>query len=171
MVTGVTVSRVTPHFDLGRYPALGFRMARYIQKLALLGRERWIGWEIDGVGTEVPGLVLAEDLPEDVLRAHGVMDFSPMPFESFLGLGAALAAGGTLLEEDIEFRLDALQVGMDRGRTRGVTIIPRQLLALMLGEAIEHPRVQQRFREWESVGAVQVLRGDDCYLRITGRLA
>jgi hypothetical protein len=146
-------------------------MARYIQKLALLGRERWIGWEIDGIGTEVPGLVLAEDLPEDVLRAHGVMDFSPMPFESFLGLGAAFTAAGTLLDEDIEFRLDALQVGMDRGRTRGVTIIPRHLLALMLGEAIEHPRVQQRFREWESVGAVQLLRGDDCYLRITGRLA
>jgi len=146
-------------------------MARYIQKLALLGRERWIGWEIDGVGTEVPGLVLADDLAEDELRAHGVKEFSPMPFESFLGLGAALSAGGTLLEEDIEFRLDALQVGMDRGRTRGVTIIPRHLLALMLGEAIEHPRVQQRFREWESVGAVQVLRGDDCYLRITGRLA
>lgn len=148
-------------------------MARYIQKLSLLGRERWIGWEIDGIGTEVPGLVLAEDLSEEDLRAHGVMDFSPMPFESFLGLGAALTAGakGSMLEEDIEFRLDALQVGMDRSRSRGLTIIPRHMLALMLGEAIEHPRVQERFREWEKVGAVQVLRGDDCYLRITGRLA
>ena len=148
-------------------------MARYIQKLSLLGRERWIGWEIDGVGTEVPGLVLAEDLSDEDLRAHGVMDFSPMPFESFLGLGAALTTGakGSMLEEDIEFRLDALQVGMDRSRSRGLTIIPRHMLALMLGEAIEHPRVQERFREWEKVGAVQVLRGDDCYLRITGRLA
>ena len=148
-------------------------MARYIQKLSLLGRERWIGWEIDGIGTEVPGLVLAEDLSEEELRAHGVMDFSPMPFESFVGLGAALATKSkdAMLEEDIEFRLDALQVGMDRSRSRGLTIIPRQVLALMLGEAIEHPRVQERFREWEKVGAVQVLRGDDCYLRITGRLA
>lgn len=146
-------------------------MARYIQKLALLGRERWIGWEIDGVGTEVPGLMLADHVPEEELRAHGVKEFSPMPFESFLGLGAALARGGTLLDEDIEFRLDALQVGMDRSRSRGLTVIPRHMLALMLGEAIEHPRVQARFREWESVGAVQVLRADDCYLRITGRLA
>jgi hypothetical protein len=147
-------------------------MARYIQKLSLLGRERWIGWEIDGIGTEVPGLVLAEDLSDEDLRAHGVMDFSPMPFESFLGLGAALTkANGSMLEEDLEFRLDALQVGMDRSRSRGLTIIPRHMLALMLGEAIEHPRVQERFRQWEKVGAVQVLRGDDCYLRITGRLA
>ena len=146
-------------------------MARYIQKLALLGRERWIGWEIDGVGTEVPGLLLADDVPEEELRAHGVKEFSPMPFESFLGLGAALAQGGVMLDQDIEFRLDALQVGMDRGRSKGMTVIPKQMLALMLGEAIEHPRVQERFREWESVGAVQVLRGDDCYLRITGRLA
>ena len=170
-VTWVTVSRVTHHTYVWRYPAPGFAMARYIQKLALLGRERWIGWEIDGVGTEVPGLALAEGISEEELRAHGVMDFSPMPFESFLGLGAALTTAGSLLDEDIEFRLDALQVGMDRVRSRGLTIIPRHLLALMLGEAIEHPRVQQRFREWESVGAVQVLRGDDCYLRITGRLA
>ena len=146
-------------------------MARYIQKLALLGRERWIGWEIDGVGTEVPGLLLADGISVEELRAHGVEEFSPMPFESFLGLGAALTQRGALLDEDIEFRLDALQVGMDRVRSRGLTIIPKQLLALMLGEAIEHPRVQARFRQWESVGAVQVLRGDDCYLRITGRLA
>jgi len=148
-------------------------MARYIQKLSLLGRERWIGWEIDGIGTEVPGLVLAEDLSDEDLRAHGVMDFSPMPFESFLGLGAVFTTkpDGSLLEEDIEFRLDALQVGMDRSRSRGLTIIPRQMLALMLGGAIEHPRVQERFRQWERVGAVQVLRGDECYLRITGRLA
>ena len=146
-------------------------MARYIQRLALLGRERWIGWEIDGVGTEVPGLILADEVSEEDLRAHGVKEFSPMPFESFLGLGAALSKGAALLDQDIEFRLDALQVGMDRGRSRGVTIIPRYLLDLMLGEAVEHPRVQERFSEWERVGAVQVLRGDDCYLRITGRLA
>jgi hypothetical protein len=35
-------------------------MARYIQRIALLGKERWIGWEIDGVGTELPGLTLAD---------------------------------------------------------------------------------------------------------------
>jgi hypothetical protein len=164
------VSRVTTHFYFRRYLAR-IVMTRYVQKLALLGREKWIGWEIDGVGTEVPGLVLVDNMSDEELRSHGVKEFSPMPFESFLGLGAALTPGTTLLEEDIEFRLDALQVGMDRSRSRGITIIPRQLLALMLGEAIEHPRVQQRFHEWEQTGSVQLLRGEDCYLRITGRLA
>ncbi len=145
-------------------------MARYIQRLALLGKERWIGWEIDGIGTEVPGLVLADEIPEEELRARGIREFSPMPFESFIGLGTSLANSTSLLEQDIEFRLDALQVSMDRGRTRGVTAIPRTVLDVMFGDAIEHPRVQERFRQWESSGAVQVLRDETCYLRIVGRI-
>src|SRR5687768_11068295 len=101
----------------------GHRMAHYIQRIALLGKERWIGWEIDGVGTEIPGLVLADGMPEEELRARGVKEFRPMPFESFLGLGAAIhrPGDGELHDQDIEYRLDALLVGMERIRSRGVT--------------------------------------------------
>ncbi len=147
------------------------KMARYIQRLALLGRERWIGWEIDGIGTEVPGLVLADEMSEEELRARGIKEFSPMPFESFIHLGATFASSESLLDQDLEFRLDALQVSMERGQARGVTAIPRTVLDVMFGEAIEHPRVQERFHQWERTGAVQILRGDACYLRITGRIA
>src|SRR5688572_14629518 len=55
-------------------------MARYLQRISLLGKERWIGWEIDGVGTEVPGLLLADDLSEEEVRARGVKEFHAMPF-------------------------------------------------------------------------------------------
>jgi len=146
-------------------------MARYIQRLALLGKERWIGWEIDGIGTEVPGLVLADEIPEEELCERGIREFTPMPFESFIGLGSAFANAGSLLEQDIEFRLDALQVSLDRGRACGVTSIPRNVLDVMFGEAIEHPRVQERLRKWESTGAVEVIGDETCYLRVTGRLA
>ena len=148
-------------------------MARYIQRIALLGKERWIGWEIDGVGTEIPGLTLADDMPDDELRKRGIKEFRSMPFESFLGLGSATAESGELLAEDIEFRLDALMVGMEVSRSRGMTDIPRTTLIGIFGDDrhLEHPRVQQRFQEWERSGRVQVMRGDDCYLRITGRLA
>ncbi|PYQ25838.1 MAG: hypothetical protein DMF56_26415 [Acidobacteria bacterium] len=149
-------------------------MARYIQRIALLGKERWIGWEIDGVGTEIPGLILADEMPEEELRARGVKEFRPMPFESFLGLGAVTsAAPGDLLEQDIEYRLDALLVGMERIRSRGVTNVSRSLLLGFFGDErqLGHPRVQSRFREWEQDGRVKVVGADDCYLRILGRLA
>jgi len=150
-------------------------MARYIQRIALLGKERWIGWDIDGVGTEIPGLVLADEMTEDELRARGVKEFRPMPFESFLGLGAATnkPADGELLEQDIEYRLDALLVGMERIRSRGVTNVSRSLLLGFFGDErqLRHPRVQSRFREWEEDGRVQVIGAEDCYLRILSRLA
>ena len=149
-------------------------MARYIQRISLLGKERWIGWEIDGVGTEIPGLILADEMPEDELRARGVKEFRPMPFESFLGLGAVTnATPGELLEQDIEYRLDALLVGMERIRSRGVTNVSRSLLLGFFGDErqLRHPRVQSRFREWEQDGRVKVVGSDDCYLRILGRLA
>ena len=150
-------------------------MARYIQRIALLGKERWIGWEIDGVGTEVPGLTLADDLPEDEIRARGVKEFRPMPFESFLGMGAAIGGAATdqLHDQDIEFRLDALLVGMERIRSRGQTDVPRALLLGFFGDdrQLAHPRVQARFREWESAGQVKLVGREECYLRITGRLA
>ena len=150
-------------------------MARYIQKISLLGKERWIGWEIDGVGTEIPGLTLAEDLPEEDLRAHGIKEFRPMPFESFLGLGAIVAPDEPreLLDEDVEYRLDALLVGMERIRFGGTTDVPRSVVLGFFGdeEHLGHPRVQERFREWEQAGSVVFVGGDECYLRIVGRLA
>jgi len=150
-------------------------MARYIQRIALLGKERWIGWEIDGVGTEIPGLTLADHMQDEELRARGVKDFRSMPFESFLGLGAAMTPGrpGELLDQDIEYRLDALLVGMERIRSQGNTSISRALLLGFFGEdrLLDHPLVKERFREWEEAGQVVIVGSDDCYLRITGRLA
>ena len=152
-----------------------FPMARYLQRIALLGKERWIGWEIDGVGTEVPGLTLADDLTEEEIRARGVKEFRPMPFESFLGLGAAVASSPSqeLHDQDIEYRLDALLVGMERIRSRGQKDIPRAILLGFFGDdrQLMHPRVIARFAEWESAGRVQFVGGEECYLRITGRLA
>lgn len=148
-------------------------MARYLQLIKLLGKERWIGWEIDGVGTEIPGLMLADDLAEAEIVARGVKDFHPLTFETFLGLGAATGASAELHDQDIEYRLDALLVGMERLRASGSTDVPRALLLGFFGDDahLTHPRVQQRFREWEQNGQVQILGSDDCYLRITARLA
>jgi hypothetical protein len=150
-------------------------MARYLQRITLLGKERWIGWEIDGVGTEVPGLTLADHLSDEEIRARGVKEFHAMPFESFLGLGAATTnvASAALHDQDIEYRLDALLVGMERIRSRGLTTVPRAVLLGFFGDDAHllHPSVQARFREWENAGQVEVLGGEECYLRITGRLA
>lgn len=150
-------------------------MARYLQRIKLLGKERWIGWEIDGIGTEVPGLTLADDLSDDEIRALGVKEFHAMQFESFLGLGAVTTGtpSSELHDQDIEYRLDALLVGMERIRARGLTEVPRAILLGFFGDDthLMHPRVQARFREWEDAGQVEVLRGEGCYLRITGRLA
>ena len=87
-------------------------MARYIQRIALLGRERWIGWEIDGVGTEVPGLILADAISEAELRARGVKEFQPLDFETFLGMNPEAGRAGALLDQDIDFRLDAAAGGV-----------------------------------------------------------
>lgn len=150
-------------------------MARYIQRIALLGKERWIGWEIDGVGTEIPGLVLADEMSDEEIRARGVKEFRPMPFEAFLGLGAVINRGdsGELLDEDIEYRLDALLVGMERIRSRGATNVSRSHLLGFFGDErqLRHPRVQSRFREWEEAGRVEVIGNEECYLRILARLA
>jgi hypothetical protein len=150
-------------------------MTRYVQRIALLGKERWIGWEIDGVGTEIPGLTLAEGLSDDDLRARGVKEFRAMPFESFLGLGAIVSSepARELLDEDVEYRLDALLVGMERIRTQGMTAVPRALILGFIGDDqhLANPRVQERFREWEAAGSVVVVGAEECYLRITGRLA
>jgi hypothetical protein len=150
-------------------------MARYVQRIALLGKERWIGWEVDGIGTEIPGLTLADDLTDDELRARGIKEFHQLTFESFLEFGSAAgsAAAPELLDEDVAFRLDALQVGMERFRSQGVSAVPRTFLASVFGgeQHIDDPRVQERFRTWQASGGVELVGADDCYLRITGRLA
>ena len=150
-------------------------MARYIQRIALLGKERWIGWEVDGIGTEIPGLTLADDLTDEELRARGIKEFHQLTFESFLELGSAAGSAPTpeLLDEDIAFRLDALQVGMERFRSQGVSTVARTFLATVFGgeQHIDDPRVQARFRTWQASGGVELVGDDDCYLRITGRLA
>lgn len=149
-------------------------MARYIQRIALLGKERWIGWEVDGVGTDVPGMVRADGMSEDDLRARGVKEFRPMPFESFLGLSAAISSStAELHDRDIEYRLDALLVGMERIRAVGKTDVPRALILGFVGDDrhLLHPVVQARFRAWEEAGTIEFVGAESCYLRITGRLA
>src|ERR1043166_1724811 len=149
-------------------------MARYVQRISLLGKERWIGWEVDGIGTEIPGLTLADDLSDEELGARGIKDFHHLTFESFLELGSTVAdATPELLDEDLAFRLDALQVGMERFRSQGISAVPRTFLASVFGgeQHIDDPRVQERFRTWQASGGVELVGADDCYLRITGRLA
>ena len=34
-------------------------MAKYVQRITIGDRERWLGWEVDGIGTEMPGLTMA----------------------------------------------------------------------------------------------------------------
>src|ERR1043165_3820225 len=150
-------------------------MARYVQRIALLGKERWIGWEVDGIGTEIPGLTLADDLTDDELRARGIKEFHQLTFESFLEFGSAAGSAATpeLLDEDIAFRLDALQVGMERFRSQGVSAVPRTFLATVFGgeQHIDDPRVPARFLAWQAGGGVELVGAEDRYLRITGRLA
>ena len=149
-------------------------MARYVQRIVLLGKERWIGWEVDGIGTEITNLTLADDLTDEELRARGIKEFHQLDFETFLNFGTVVAASTpVLLDEDLAFRLDALQVGMERFRSQGVSAVPRTFLATVFGgeQHIDDPRVQERFRAWQAAGGVEVVGDDECYLRITGRLA
>ena len=97
-----------------------------------------------------------------------------MPFESFLGLGAATTARrpAELHDQDIEYRLDALLVGMERIRTAASPPSPAPCSSASRRlTPPSHPRVQGRFREWEEAGQVEVVGGEECYLRIKGRLA
>ena len=143
-------------------------MARYVQRIALLGKERWIGWEIDGVGTELPGLTLADHFTEEELRAKGIHDFAPLSFEMFLGMNVEAGPSRQLLDEDIEFRLDALQVAMERIRSAGRRDVPRALLTHLFGGdgELNHPRVIARLAAWEEDGRVEFVGREECYLKI-----
>src|SRR5258706_9969346 len=124
-------------------------MARYLQRISLLGKERWIGWEIDGVGTEIPGLMLADELPRDDPRLAAVKEFRSLPFETFLEMNSSGKSAPLLLDEDVGFRLDALQVGIERIRGRGQTEVPRALFTTVLGDDpahLNHPLVRQRLQ-------------------------
>jgi len=143
-------------------------MARYVQRIALLGKERWIGWEIDGVGTEVPGLTLADRFSEDELRARGVKQFTPLSFEMFLSMNAESGAAKELHDQDVDFRLDALQVGMERIRGSGRNEVPRAFLTHLFGgdAQLNHPRIIARLAAWEEEGKVEFVGREECYLRI-----
>ena len=149
-------------------------MTRYIQKIQLGGRERWFGWEVDGVGTEVAGLTLAEDMSDDELLAKGVKKFIPMSFDDFVGLGAMTsgAASAPLDDQDLEYRFDALQVALERFLAHGYRDVPKLFLDEMFGESIAtDPRIDARLLEWEQSGAIQLERKDDTYIRILRRFS
>jgi hypothetical protein len=147
-------------------------VARYIQKIDAGGRERWLGWEIDGIGTEIPGLVLIDGIPEEELQRRGVRRFFPMSFDDFVGLGSATARSHPdwLDQQDLSYRFDALSVALERFFASGRTDIPRAFLEEMFGAtALSDPRVQDALKRWEEAGWVRRVYGDACYLKVLRR--
>jgi hypothetical protein len=65
-------------------------MSRYLQKISLRpysDAEIWTGWELENRTGEVEGLILADDIPDDVLLAtYGVTEFQKIPSE-YLDIG------------------------------------------------------------------------------------
>lgn len=65
-------------------------MSRYLQKISLRpysDAEIWTGWDLENRTGELDGLILADGIPDDVLRAtYGVTEFQKIP-------GEYLAAG------------------------------------------------------------------------------
>ncbi len=147
-------------------------MSRYLQKITLgAGKVRWIGWWIDGVGTEIPGLILADGLSPDDVTKLGVKQFVPMAFEEFLGIGSQLIPKPEKLDDkDLEFRLDHLRVAIDRLASSEVACISKEALKeIFSGVSLADTRIQARLLEWESSGNIQVLGTDECYLKIVRR--
>jgi hypothetical protein len=60
-------------------------MSRYLQKISLRpysDSEIWTGWDLENRTGEVEGLVLADQIPDDVLLAtYGVREFQKIPGE------------------------------------------------------------------------------------------
>ncbi len=60
-------------------------MSRYLQKISLRpysDAEMWTGWDLENRSGEVDGLILADGIPDDVLRAkYGVTEFQKIPGE------------------------------------------------------------------------------------------
>jgi hypothetical protein len=148
-------------------------VSKYIQRVVLGGdKVRWVGWEIDGVGTEIPGLILADTIAEEDILGLGVKNYVTMPFEDFLGISAQLAPRLQKLEDqDVEYRLDALRVGLDRLFDRGTRDVSKVAIkAMFSGVSLADSRIQARLLEWENDGAVQILGTEECYMRIVKRL-
>ena len=65
-------------------------MSRYLQKISLRpysDAEIWTGWDLENRSGDVDGLILADGISDDVLRAtYGVTEFQKIP-------GEYLAAG------------------------------------------------------------------------------
>ena len=65
-------------------------MSRYLQKISLRpysDAEIWTGWELENRTGEVEGLILAVDIPDDVLLGpYGVTEFQKIPSE-YLDIG------------------------------------------------------------------------------------
>ena len=65
-------------------------MSRYLQKISLRpysDAEIWTGWELENRTGEVEGLILADEIPDDVLLAtYGVTEFQKIPSE-YLDIG------------------------------------------------------------------------------------
>jgi len=65
-------------------------MSRYLQKISLKpysDAEIWTGWELENRTGEVDGLILADDIDPEELRAkYGVTEFQKIPGE-YLGAG------------------------------------------------------------------------------------
>jgi hypothetical protein len=65
-------------------------MSRYLQKISLRpysDAEIWTGWELENRSGEVEGLILADEIPDEVLLAtYGVTEFQKIPSE-YLDVG------------------------------------------------------------------------------------
>jgi hypothetical protein len=60
-------------------------MSRYLQKISLRpysDSEIWTGWDLENRTGEVEGLILADQIPDDVLLStYGVREFQKIPGE------------------------------------------------------------------------------------------
>lgn len=60
-------------------------MSRYLQRISLhpySDAEIWTGWELESRSGEIEGLILADDIGEDVLLdKYGVVEFQKIPPE------------------------------------------------------------------------------------------
>jgi hypothetical protein len=58
-------------------------MSRYLQKISLLPyseAEIWTGWELENRSGDIPGLVLADGIADEILLAtYGVSEFLHIP--------------------------------------------------------------------------------------------
>jgi hypothetical protein len=57
-------------------------VGRYIQKISLFPfspQEMWVGWELEGVEGEVPGLIAARGMTASDLANKGIVEFQWIP--------------------------------------------------------------------------------------------